>query len=114
MNLLCSHNTANVVPLFVILSKMMLGKVLIPVKRSIDYAVKIRVRPDHKGVETANVKHSMNPFCEVAMEQGIAMKEAGNVSEVIAVTLGPAKSQETLRTALAMGKPPFLYFFLCL
>lgn len=86
----------------------MLGKILVPVKRSIDYAVKIRVRPDKMGVETANVKHSMNPFCEIAMEQGIAMKEVGNASEVIAVTLGPSKSQETLRTALAMGTAPLL------
>merc|ERR1711907_406052 len=78
-------------------------RVLVGVKRVIDYAVKIRVKPDKMGVETANVKMSMNPFCEIAMEQAVRMKEAGTATEVVAVTVGPAKSQETLRTALAMG-----------
>merc|ERR1711869_84503 len=78
-------------------------RVLVGVKRVIDYAVKIRVKPDKTGVETANVKMSMNPFCEIAMEQAVRMKEAGTATEVVAVTVGPAKSQETLRTALAMG-----------
>lgn len=78
-------------------------RVLVGVKRVIDYAVKIRVKPDRSGVEMANVKMSMNPFCEIAVEQAVRMKEAGAASEVVAVTVGPAKSQETLRTALAMG-----------
>merc|ERR1712159_101329 len=78
-------------------------RVLVGVKRVIDYAVKIRVKPDKTGVEMANVKMSMNPFCEIAMEQAIRMKEAGTATEVVAISVGPAKSQETLRTALAMG-----------
>merc|ERR1712216_199018 len=78
-------------------------RVLVGVKRVIGYAVKIRVKPDKTGVETANVKMSMNPFCEIAMEQAVRMKEAGTATEVVAVSVGPAKSQETLRTALAMG-----------
>jgi len=78
-------------------------RVLVGVKRVIDYAVKIRVKADKTGVEMANVKMSMNPFCEIAVEQAVRMKEAGTATEVIAVTVGPTKSQETLRTALAMG-----------
>lgn len=78
-------------------------KVLVPVKRVVDYNVKIRVRSDGSGVETANVKMSMNPFDEIANEQAIRLREAGTATEVIAVSLGPAKCQETLRTALAMG-----------
>merc|ERR1711907_548927 len=78
-------------------------RVLVGVKRVIDYAVKIRVKPDKMGVETANVKMSMNPFCEIAMEQAVRMKETGTATEVVAISVGPAKSQETLRTALAMG-----------
>merc|ERR1712086_1055945 len=78
-------------------------RVLVGVKRVIDYAVKIRVKGDKSGVEMANVKMSMNPFCEIAVEQALRMKEAGTVTEVVAVTAGPTKSQETLRTALAMG-----------
>jgi len=78
-------------------------KVLVPVKRVVDYNVKIRVKADGSGVETANVKMSMNPFDEIANEQAIRLREAGTASEVIAVSLGPAKCQETLRTALAMG-----------
>merc|ERR1711907_456356 len=78
-------------------------RVLVGVKRVIDYAVKIRVKPDKMGVETANVKMSMNPFCEIAMEQAVRMKEAGTATEVVAISVGPTKAQETLRTALAMG-----------
>jgi electron transfer flavoprotein beta subunit len=78
-------------------------KILVPVKRVIDFNVKIRIKPDGSGVETANVKMSMNPFDEIAVEEAIRLKEAGKASEIIAVSIGPAKSQETLRTALAMG-----------
>ncbi|KAJ3305936.1 hypothetical protein HDV03_000778 [Kappamyces sp. JEL0829] len=76
-------------------------RVLVPVKRVIDYAVKIRVNAGK--VETANVKHSMNPFDEIAMEEAIRLKEKKVATEVVAVTIGPLKSQETLRTALALG-----------
>ncbi len=78
-------------------------KVLVAVKRVVDYNVKIRVKTDGSGVETANVKMSMNPFDEIANEEAIRLREAGTASEVIAVSLGEAKCQETLRTALAMG-----------
>jgi electron transfer flavoprotein beta subunit len=78
-------------------------KVLVAVKRVVDYNVKIRVKPDQTGVETANVKMSMNPFDEIAIEEAVRMKEAGNTDEIIAVSLGTAQSQETIRTALAMG-----------
>lgn len=78
-------------------------KVLVPVKRVIDYNVKIRVKADQTGVETANVKMSMNPFDEIAVEQAVRMKEAGQAEEVIAVSLGVQQAQETIRTALAMG-----------
>ena len=78
-------------------------KVLVAVKRVVDYNVKIRVKPDQTGVELANVKMSMNPFDEIAVEEGIRMKEAGTAEELVAVSIGPAQSQETLRTALAMG-----------
>jgi electron transfer flavoprotein beta subunit len=78
-------------------------KILVPVKRVVDYNVKIRVRPDGSGVELANVKMSMNPFDEIAVEEALCIKEAGKAEEVIAVSIGPAKSQETIRTALAMG-----------
>jgi electron transfer flavoprotein beta subunit len=78
-------------------------KILVPVKRVVDYNVKIRVRPDGSGVELANVKMSMNPFDEIAVEEALRIKEAGKAEEVIAVSIGPAKSQETIRTALAMG-----------
>jgi electron transfer flavoprotein beta subunit len=78
-------------------------KVLVPVKRVVDYNVKIRVKADGTGVDTTNVKMSMNPFDEIANEEAIRLKEAGKVEEVIAVSLGSAKCQETLRTALAMG-----------
>ena len=78
-------------------------KVLVPVKRVVDYNVKIRVKADQTGVETANVKMSMNPFDEIAVEQAVRMKEAGQADEIIAVSIGPQQSQETIRTALAMG-----------
>jgi electron transfer flavoprotein beta subunit len=78
-------------------------KILVPVKRVVDYNVKIRVKPDGSGVELANVKMSMNPFDEIAVEEALRLKEAGTASEVIAVSVGPAKAQETIRTALAMG-----------
>ena len=78
-------------------------KVLVPVKRVIDYNVKVRVKADNSGVDLANVKMSMNPFDEIAVEQAIRMKEAGQADEIVAVSIGVAKSQETLRTALAMG-----------
>jgi electron transfer flavoprotein beta subunit len=78
-------------------------KVLVTVKRVVDFNVKIRVKADGSGVETANVKMSMNPFDEIANEEAIRLREAGKASEVVAVSLGEAKCQETLRTALAMG-----------
>ena len=78
-------------------------KVLVPVKRVVDYNVKIRVKADGSGVETANVKMSMNPFDEIAVEEAVRLKEAGKASEIIVVSVGPATAQETLRTALAMG-----------
>ncbi len=78
-------------------------KVLVPVKRVIDYNVKVRVKADGSGVDLANVKMSMNPFDEIAVEEAIRLKEAGTVDEVIAVSIGVKQSQETLRTALAMG-----------
>ena len=78
-------------------------KVLVPVKRVIDYNVKVRVKADGTGVDLANVKMSMNPFDEIAVEEAIRLKEAGKAEEVIAVSIGTSKSQETLRTALAMG-----------
>jgi electron transfer flavoprotein beta subunit len=78
-------------------------KILVPVKRVVDYNVKIRVKPDGSGVELANVKMSMNPFDEIAVEEALRLREAGTASEVIAVSIGPVKAQETIRTALAMG-----------
>lgn len=78
-------------------------KVLVPVKRVVDYNVKIRVKPDGSGVELANVKMSMNPFDEISVEQAIRMKEAGQVTEIVVVSIGPDKASETIRTALAMG-----------
>lgn len=78
-------------------------KILVPVKRVVDYNVKIRVKPDGSGVELANVKMSMNPFDEIAVEEALRLREAGTADEVIAVSIGPQKSQETIRTALAMG-----------
>lgn len=78
-------------------------KVLVPVKRVIDYNVKVRVKPDNSGVELANVKMAMNPFDEIAVEQALRLKEAGGADEVVAVSIGPTQNQETIRTALAMG-----------
>ncbi|MEO1193241.1 MAG: electron transfer flavoprotein subunit beta/FixA family protein [Pseudomonadota bacterium] len=78
-------------------------KVLVPIKRVIDANVKVRVKADKSGVETANVKMAMNPFCEIAIEEAVRLKEAGTATEVVAVAAGVKQSQETLRTALAMG-----------
>ena len=78
-------------------------KVLVPVKRVIDYNVKVRVKADNTGVELANVKMAMNPFDEIAVEQALRLKEAGGASEVVVVSIGPAQNQETIRTSLAMG-----------
>ncbi|MGH6968723.1 MAG: electron transfer flavoprotein subunit beta/FixA family protein, partial [Stellaceae bacterium] len=78
-------------------------KVLVAVKRVIDFNVKIRVKADGSGVETANVKMSMNPFDEIAVEEAVRLKEAGSAKEIVAVSMGAAQCQETIRTALAMG-----------
>jgi electron transfer flavoprotein beta subunit len=78
-------------------------KVVVTVKRVIDPYVKVRVKSDGTGVETANIKMTMNPFCEIAMEQAVRMKEAGIVTEIVAVSIGVPQCQETLRTAMAMG-----------
>ena len=78
-------------------------KLLVPVKRVVDYNVKVRVKADGTGVETANVKMSMNPFDEIAVEEAVRLKEKGIVTEIVAVSIGPAQAQEQIRTALAMG-----------
>src|ERR687890_929996 len=78
-------------------------KILVCVKRVVDFNVKIRVKPDGSGVDLANVKMSMNPFDEIAVEEAIRLKEKGGATEIVVVSIGPAKAQETLRTALAMG-----------
>ncbi|CBV42927.1 electron transfer flavoprotein subunit beta/FixA family protein [Halomonas elongata] len=78
-------------------------KVLVAVKRVIDYNVKIRVKPDNSDVDLTNVKMAMNPFCEIAVEEAVRLKEAGTATEVVAVTVGPKAAQEQLRTALALG-----------
>jgi electron transfer flavoprotein beta subunit len=78
-------------------------KVLVPVKRVIDYNVKPRVKADQTGVDLANVKMSMNPFCEIAVEEAVRLKEKGVATEVVAVSIGPSQAQETIRNALAMG-----------
>jgi electron transfer flavoprotein beta subunit len=78
-------------------------KILVPVKRVLDYNVKPRVKSDGSGIDLANVKMSMNPFDEIAVEEAIRLKEKGKATEIVAVSVGPAKAQETLRTALAMG-----------
>jgi electron transfer flavoprotein beta subunit len=78
-------------------------KILVAVKRVVDYNVKVRVKSDNTGVDIANVKMSMNPFCEIAVEEAVRLKEAGIVTEVIVVSCGTEKSQETLRTAMAIG-----------
>ncbi|MFA6265444.1 MAG: electron transfer flavoprotein subunit beta/FixA family protein [Pseudolabrys sp.] len=78
-------------------------KILVPVKRVVDYNVKIRVKADGSGVELANIKMSMNPFDEIAVEEAIRLKEAGKATEIVAVSVGPQQASETIRTALAMG-----------
>jgi electron transfer flavoprotein beta subunit len=78
-------------------------KVLVPVKRVVDFNVKVRVKADGSGVETANVKMSMNPFDEIAVEEAVRLKEAGVATEIVVVSIGPTQCQETLRTALAIG-----------
>ncbi|KAH0637270.1 hypothetical protein KY290_037656 [Solanum tuberosum] len=78
-------------------------KIMVAIKRVVDYAVKIRVKPDKSGVETKNVKMSMNPFCEIALEEALRVRESGLASEVVAVSIGPVQFTETLRTGLAMG-----------
>ena len=78
-------------------------KVLVPIKRVIDYNVKVRVKADNSGVELANVKMAMNPFDEVAVEQALRLKESGGADEVVVVSIGPSQNQETIRTGLAMG-----------
>jgi electron transfer flavoprotein beta subunit len=78
-------------------------KILVPVKRVVDYNVKIRVRPDGSGVELANVKMSMNPFDEIAVEEAIRLREKGKATEIVVVSIGPQQAQETIRTGLAMG-----------
>jgi electron transfer flavoprotein beta subunit len=78
-------------------------KILVPVKRVVDYNVKIRVRADGSGVELANVKMSMNPFDEIAVEEALRLKESGKATEIVCISIGPAQATETIRTALAMG-----------
>src|SRR5579885_52942 len=78
-------------------------KVLVPVKRVVDFNVKIRVKPDGSGVDLANIKMSMNPFDEIAVEEAVRLKEAGKATEIVVVSIGPAKAEDTLRQALAMG-----------
>ena len=78
-------------------------KILVPVKRVVDYNVKIRVKPDQTGIDLTNVKMSMNPFCEIAVEEAVRLQEAGTATEIVAVSIGTAQCQETIRTALAMG-----------
>ena len=78
-------------------------KILVPVKRVVDYNIKIRIKSDGSGVELANVKMSMNPFDEIAVEEALRQKEAGKATEVVIVSIGPAQASETIRTALAMG-----------
>jgi electron transfer flavoprotein beta subunit len=78
-------------------------KALVAVKRVVDYNVKVRVKADKTGVELANVKMAMNPFCEIAVEEAVRLKEKGIVSEIVVVTVGPSAAQEQLRTAMALG-----------
>ncbi|HWO47088.1 MAG TPA: electron transfer flavoprotein subunit beta/FixA family protein, partial [Solirubrobacterales bacterium] len=78
-------------------------KILVPVKRVVDFNVKIRVKADGSGVELSNIKMSMNPFDEIAVEEAIRLKEQGKATEIVAVSIGPQQAQETIRTALAMG-----------
>ncbi|MDD9901088.1 MAG: electron transfer flavoprotein subunit beta/FixA family protein [Alphaproteobacteria bacterium] len=78
-------------------------KIIVAVKRVVDFNVKVRVKSDQSGVELANVKMSMNPFCEIAVEEAVRLKEKGIATEIVAVSIGPAQAQETIRTAMAMG-----------
>jgi electron transfer flavoprotein beta subunit len=78
-------------------------KVLVPVKRVLDYNLKVRVKPDQSGVDLSNLKMSMNPFCEIAVEEAVRLKEKGAATEIVVVSIGPEQAQETIRTALAMG-----------
>src|SRR5580698_6582668 len=78
-------------------------KIIVPIKRVVDFNVKIRVKADQSGIELANVKMSMNPFCEIAVEEAVRLKEKGGAEEIVAVSVGPTQAQETIRTALAMG-----------
>src|ERR1051326_7145341 len=78
-------------------------RVLVPVKRVVDYNVKVRVKPDGTGVDTSNVKMSMNPFDEIAVEEAVRLKEKGKAEDILAVSIGPSQAQETIRTALAIG-----------
>ena len=78
-------------------------KILVPVKRVIDYNIKARVKADQTGVDLTNVKMSMNPFCEIAVEEAVRLREKGVATEVVAVSIGPAKAEDTLRTAMAIG-----------
>lgn len=78
-------------------------KILTPIKRVLDYNLKVRVKPDQSGVDLTNLKMSMNPFCEIAVEEAVRLKEKGQATEIVAVSIGPEQAQETLRTALAMG-----------
>ena len=78
-------------------------KVLVPIKRVVDYNVKVRVKADNSGVDLANVKMAMNPFCEIAVEEAVRLKEKGVVTEIVAVSIGPKAAQEQLRTAMALG-----------
>ena len=78
-------------------------KVLVPVKRVLDYNLKVKVKSDQSGVDLSNLKMSMNPFCEIAIEEAVRLKEKGTVTEIVAVSIGPEQAQETIRTALAMG-----------
>ncbi len=81
-------------------------KIVVPVKRVVDYNVKIRVKPDGSGIDLANVKMSMNPFDEIAVEEAVRLKEKSGAQEVVVVSIGPAKAQETLRTASRPPPPP--------
>lgn len=78
-------------------------KVLVPIKRVLDYAVKVRVKPDHTGVDLSNSKMSMNPFCEIAVEEALRLRERNQAAEVIVISIGPKKVADTLRVALSMG-----------
>lgn len=78
-------------------------KILVPVKRVVDYNVKVRVKPDNSGVDLANVKMDMNPFCEIAVEEAVRLKEQGTATEIVVVSIGEAKAEEQIRKAMALG-----------